>query len=200
MVLLWEYSPKTIHKKENIVTDQIDVDITSEKMPKELKIKLEKLPPFARRYAEYRAKGLKQADASEKAGSNASTRASLSRVGWNTEQLDGVKEYILWLEHKRAKASVIDDLELIDMFRDVYKEAMENGKYADANKAAEHLGNMVNAFGKIKTKEEETSKGEAKKTKNNTKAFTEDREEETIEEKVARLQRLIQQDKKIVSD
>lgn len=166
------------------------VDITAEKMPDALRNKLSNMTSFARKYAEYRAKGLKQADAAQKAGSVANGRQGLSKVGWNTEQQDGVKEYILWLEHKRAKASVIDNLELVQKLRDVYDEAMSAGKYNDANKAIELLGNMIGAFSKEKQKgieKEEYLPQEKKKIKNNTNVFLEETENEGIEERIKRL-------------
>lgn len=123
-----------------------NVDVTQDKMPEALRTKLERLSPFARAYAEFRAKGLKQADAAKRAGSEASSRGSLGRVGYNTEQLDGVKDYILWLEHKRAKACVIEDTEIALGLREVIRDAMRDGKYSEANKALELLGNMIGAF------------------------------------------------------
>lgn len=179
------------------MSDDKQVDVTSEKMPEELKTKLENLSPFSRRYAEYRAKGLKQADAAEKAGSNANGRGALGRVGWNTEQLDGVKEYILWLEHKRAKAAVIDDLELVDNFREVYRMAMADGKYSEANKALEHLGNMIGAFAfKNTQKEDEREQRKDNIAKNNTSAFTQDLDEHELGERASKLQKLMEQVKK----
>ena len=176
------------------------IDITSEKMPEELQTKLENLSPFTRRYAELRASGLKQADAAKKAGSEASTRGSLTRVGYNTEQHDGVKEYILWLEYKRAKASVVDEIEIVQMIRDSYKQAMLDGKYNDANKAAELLGNMIGAFAnKNATKETALNEGKnINSIKNNTKAFKEDNASLEEEDRVAKLQKMLQDAKTIV--
>lgn len=167
------------------------IDITSDRMPEELKNKLANLSSFARKYAEYRAKGLRQPDASLKAGSKAKGRAALGRVGWNTEQLEGVKDYILWLEHKRAKASVIDDLELVDKLREVYDEAMRAGKYNDANKAVELLGNMIGAFAKDKGSNPIAEKHEAS-SKNDTKAFKEEIEGREVDERVKKLQKMLE--------
>ncbi len=180
------------------MTKDTTVDITSEKMPELLKTKLESLTPFARRYAEYRAKGLKQPDSAEKAGSQAEGRASLGRVGWNTEQLDGVKEYILWLEHKRARAAVIDDLEIVDKLREVVDMAMEAGKFADANKALEHLGNMIGAFAYKNAPKEEQEKGTRGKERptNNVDAFTQDLHEAELDARVSKLHRMMKDAKK----
>ena len=173
------------------------IDVTSKKMPEELKTKLEGLTPFARAYAQYRAKGLNQPDSAKRAGSKAKDRGALGRVGWNTEQLDGVKEYILWLEHKRAQEAVIDDLELINGFRDIYQQALLDGKYADANKAMEHMGNMIGAFAYKNvanaTKLENEGKGKREDgPKNNTNAFTQDLDDHDLGERAAKLHRLME--------
>lgn len=168
------------------------------KVPDELRRKLEKLTPFARKYAEYRAKGLKQADAAKKAGSNASDRSSLSRVGWNTEQMDGVKDYILFLEERRATAAVVEDLEIIEKLRTAYDEAIANGKYSDAVKACELLGNMIGAFNAAKAKtsapiskaDGNKEQADAATPKNNTGVFQQDMEDEPIKDRVARLYRM----------
>ena len=176
-----------------------EIDITSDKMPELLQAKLEKLSPFTKRYAEFRAKGLKQSDASKKAGSNASTRKSLGRVGYNTEQQDGVKEYIAWLDYRRAKASVIDDLEIIDKLREVYDNALADGKYSDANKAVEHLANMSGLFEKNKADAKKSSKDNSSfsnsengtennsSLKNDTSSFTDELEGLETEDRLKRL-------------
>lgn len=167
------------------------IDVTSDKMPEELKIKLEKLTPFTRKYAEYRAKGLKQADAAQKAGSKAATRSSLTRVGYNTEQFDGVKEYILWLEHKRAKACVIDDVELINKARDTYEAAMDRDKYGDAVKALDILCKIAGIYDQVSNDAVKNQGNGDKKSKNNTEAFKEDVEHESPEERLKRLQSML---------
>lgn len=189
---------------KSVIKDDYEpkVDITSEKMPEELQTKLELVTPFARRYAELRANGLKQADAAKKAGSQATTRPSLTRVGYNTEQQDGIKEYIMWLEYKRAKASAVDEIEIVQMIRDTYKSAMMDGKYNDANKAAELLGNMIGAFAN-KNATKETALNEGKNLnqhlpKNNTKAFKEDNDDIEEEDRVSKLQKMLQDAKQVV--
>lgn len=171
------------------------IDVTNSKLPEELKTKLENLTPFARKYAEYRAKGLKQADSAQKAGSKASTRDSLTRVGYNTEQQDGVKDYILWLEHKRAKSACIDDVELVDKARDIYNQAMINEKFNDANKALETLCKIAGVFDHSLAKQgaldDSNSSSNKAKSKNNTSVFKEDVEHETPEERLKRIQGLL---------
>lgn len=189
-----------------------DIDLTAEKLPKELKDKLLKLPPRARKYAEFRAKGLSQALAAEKAGSKANPKTgALSRVGYSFEQLDGIKEYIVWLEQRRAQASVIDDIEIVDKLREIYTEAFSNGKFGDAVKAVELMGHMIGAFSMGKgTGTSKAIKDAAESMKHGVKStfggsvvdkyssFKDDYEDETPEEKIKRLQGMLQQAKVVV--
>jgi hypothetical protein len=151
----------------------MDDNNSTEKMPDEIKRKLELFTNLQRRYCEYRARGLKMADAAVKAGSSASDRAGQTRVGWNIEnQVDGAKEYIKWLMDQRAKQACVDDNEIIEKLRRVYDEALDAGRFAEANKAAQLLGDMIGAFdskgnGAVAT--DTSSKGEA--PKNNVGAF-----------------------------
>jgi hypothetical protein len=125
----------------------MDNNNTTEKLPDELRRKLELFTPMQRKYCEYRARGLKQADAAVKAGSSASDRSSQTRVGWNIENtVDGAKDYIAWLMDQRAKLALVDDNEIIEKLRRVYDEALSAGKFAEANKAAQLLGDMIGAF------------------------------------------------------
>lgn len=169
-------------------------------MPDELRFKLEKLQPMARTYAEYRAKGLKQWEAAEKAGSKASDKESLGRVGWYLENLDGIKDYILWLEEQRVSAAMIDDIEVINGLRRVVDDAMKDKKYSDANKALELLGIMAGLLGK-NTKSVETATDVKGKPKNNTSAFKEDQEpseQDSKDERIKKLHKLLQDSKTVV--
>lgn len=169
------------------------MNVHQEKMPEELKTLLEQVSPFAKRYAEFRAKGLKQADAAVKAGSSANGRSAQSRVGWNTEQIKGIKEYIEWLIYSRAKASVVDDHEIIQKLRKVYDEAMMAGKFNDANKALEHMANMIGAFDKNKPSkaQQDIKSSKTEKIKENTKAFTEDLEGQEEDVRLRKLKRML---------
>lgn len=125
----------------------MDDNNTSEKMPDEIKRKLELFTNLQRRYCEYRARGLKMADAAVKAGSSAGDRAGQTRVGWNIENtVDGAKDYIKWLMDQRARQACVDDNEIIEKLRRVYDEALDAGRFAEANKAAQLLGDMIGAF------------------------------------------------------
>jgi hypothetical protein len=121
-------------------------------MPDELKARVLGMNVFQRKYCEYRAMGMVCADAAEKAGSTAKDRQARTRVGWNIEnQNDGAKEYILWLQEQRARAAMVDNNEVIDMLRNVYREAMSNNKFSEANKAAELLGATIGMFAQGKS-------------------------------------------------
>jgi hypothetical protein len=158
------------------------------KMSDDLKRKLEHLTVLQKRYAEYRARGLPQSEAALKAGSKGSTKESLGRTGYNMEQVVGVKEYIDFLILKRASAAMVDNVEIIDKLRDTYEQAMEDGKYGDANKAIEHLMTMGGFSGKSNTSA--TAK-ESKTAKNNIDAFKE--EGDTKAERLKKLQALIKE-------
>lgn len=166
------------------------------KLSEELQAKVDNMTPFQRKYCEYRAKGLKQPDAAEKAGSDAKDRGTLGRVGYNTEQMAGVKEYIQFLQESRARSAVVDNLELIEKLRKVYEEAMSAGKFADANKAVELLGNMIGAFKpQVQSSEGAATGSSAHKPKNNTKAFTEEREDldSPIDDRLSKLQNMMRE-------
>src|ERR1035437_10788315 len=115
-------------------------------LPEDLKVQLENFTPFQRTYAEYRAKGLKQSEAAHRAGSNASDKTARGRVGYQCEQLPGIKEYIFWLQQQRAKVAMIDQTEIIDKLRHVYDGAMLDCKYKDANTSVELLGKLIGLF------------------------------------------------------
>lgn len=119
-------------------------------MSKGLKILVERFTPLQKRYAEFRAKGLTQAEAALKAGSKAGNRQALGRVGYGWEQEQGMKEYIAYLYEKRARMSVLDEIELIEKLRANYELAMESGRVDWANKSLEIMGLMIGAFDKNK--------------------------------------------------
>ena len=113
-----------------------------------LKKKVETMTPLQRKYAEYRARGLSKADSAQKAGSEAGTRAALSRIGYQMEENEdnGVAEYIMFLQTQRARYFVVEESEVIEMLREVYRNSMESGKFNEANKAAELLGSYRNVL------------------------------------------------------
>lgn len=167
--------------------DKIDKDIT---MPKDLKRKVEKMTNFQRKYCEYRGRGLSQPDSALKAGSEAKGRQALGRVGYNQEyQVDGAKEYIAYLQMVKAKSACVSETEIIEMLRDSHRQAMTDGKYGDANKAAELLGSYIGMFGKSNKGKELEDSDNKQKPKNNVDAFKD--VGETTEERKQRLGSLL---------
>lgn len=158
-------------------TNGINVKNPLHDMPDEIAAWVELMSPTQRRYAEYRARGLSQPDAALKAGSKGQTRDILGRVGYNMEaSVKGLPEYIIYLQKKVADAAMLTTAEIIENLRDVYKMAMRDGKYAEANKAMELLGNHLNMYkqqGRQQTTEamEEIS---GRVTKNNVSPFKEE--------------------------
>lgn len=149
-------------------------------MPKELRTTVEAMTPFQRAYAEYRARGFNMGDAAERAGSEAQGRANLTKTGYNSEQVKGVKEYILFLQSQAAQRYAVDESEIIDKLREAYNYALEGGKYGDAIKAAELLGTYVGMFGKNAAAKKEEIDNEKKRTgeiQTNVEAFKDEGED-----------------------
>ena len=141
-------------------------------MSKELKRQVDKMTTFQRRYCEYRGRGLNQPDSAKKAGSKADGRGPLGRVGYNIEAtVEGAKDFISYLQTCKARAACVEEVEIIEMLRSSYRMAMDSGKYGDANKAAELLGNHIGMFGKRLGQQEGSSQQEGSKVKNNVEAF-----------------------------
>src|ERR1035437_1831053 len=63
--------------------------------------------PFQKTYCEHRAAGHTQGEAAKRAGST-SDGSVANRVGYQTENMVGSKDYIKWLEQERLKASTVD--------------------------------------------------------------------------------------------
>lgn len=147
-------------------------------MDKKLKTQVEQMTPTQRRYAEYRARGYNQPDSAEKAGSEASTRDGLGRVGYNWEvNVDGLKDYILFLQMKRAQWFGVEEGEVIEKIRTTFELALEAGKFAEANKAAELLGTYIGMFGKNQTKTGNPNEKERKGAiQNDVEAFKDEGE------------------------
>src|SRR5690606_25894954 len=110
-------------------------------MPQDLKNIVERLTPMQKRYAEYRSKGMKQADAAKKSGSTAKDRNALTRTGYNWEQVDGMKEYIAFLYQKRAESALLDEIEILERVRQAVDHAMDIDRPDWAIKGIELMGN-----------------------------------------------------------
>jgi len=82
-------------------------------------------------------------EAAVRAGSTAKHPAA---VASNTMKLKNVQEAVAWSMKNRIEAAGVDSREVISMLKRVYDTAIENGKYGDANKAAELLGSHLGMF------------------------------------------------------
>lgn len=103
--------------------------------------------PFQKTYCEHRAAGHTQGEAAKRAGS-ISEGAAANRVGYQTENMPGSKDYIAWLEQERLKASTVDVPEIITMLRDVFRESMGSAQFKDANRSAELMAMIAGLIGK----------------------------------------------------
>lgn len=159
-------------------------------MPQELKNIVEGFTPMQKRYAEYRSKGMRQADAAKKAGSSVTDRGALGRTGYNWEQIEGMKEYIGFLYQKRAEAATLDEIEILEGLRKTLDRAMELDRMDWANKTLELMGSMIGAFEKQVPK---AAKGGKMTTdnKNGTDAFKDEGEEVGKDQRVKDIQSLL---------
>ena len=174
------------------ILDNFGVD-----MPKELKTKISSLTTFQKAYAELRGRGLPRPDAALKAGSKATGRKALARMGYQLEtQNETVAAYIRWIVHARAKMALVDDNEVVFKLRQAYDHAMNDGKYSDAIKAAELLGKAAGTFETIKETNKKNNENDVKAgPKNNVNAFKDG--DETQEEKVKKLNRFLKEVTKV---
>lgn len=106
------------------------------------------LTPFERRFVEAYLKCDSGAEAARVAGSNAK---NLEQVAYNTKKRPHVMTAIAVGLNYRIQAAALDDNEVIMKLREVFDAAMEDGKYAEANKAAELLGKTIGLFGNPKS-------------------------------------------------
>lgn len=152
----------------------------------ELQVKISNLSAFQRKYCEYRSKGLTQSLAALKAGSTAQDEAARGRVGYQIEQIDGVKDYIYFLSNERAKITGIDELEVISKLREVYDASMKNEKFQYALGSVELLGMMIGLFSK-------QGKGRNVDTVpvNPVEAFKEEEDQIQSEDRIKQLQTML---------
>ena len=82
-------------------------------------------------------------EAAVKAGSQAKRPENIAS---NIMALPQVEAAIAWGMKNRVEAAGIDSREVVSMLKKVYSEAMDKGKYADANKSAELMGQHLGMF------------------------------------------------------
>lgn len=101
------------------------------------------LSPFALEFVHQYFQSKNATEAVKKAGSTAKRPEA---VASNLMKQPNVAAAIAWGMQRRVEAAAVDSKEVIAMLKRVYDKAMENGKYNDANKAAELLGNHLGMF------------------------------------------------------
>ena len=151
-------------------------------LPPNIQVIFDNLTVFQRTYCEYRSKGLSMATAAEKAGSNGKDNNALKCVGYAIEQLDGVKEYISYLQMERAKVLPVDELEIIARLREVYSSCMLKEEFREANKALELMGTIIGLFGRNKI---------MVKPETGTDSFKDEGGENNTSERIAKLQSMM---------
>jgi len=101
------------------------------------------LSPFQRRFVEAYLKAGSGAEAARIAGSQSK---NLEQVAHNTKRLPEVQIAIAIGMDTRIQAAALDDMEVIHMMREVYHKAIQDKRYAEANKAAENLAKTLGLF------------------------------------------------------
>jgi len=171
-------------------------------LPDDLIKKVEYLSNFQRNYCYWRAKNLPMATSSQRAGSKAKTRDSLAKVGYQIEQIDGVKEFIAHLVSKRSTIASIDENDLLALLKDVYEQSMQDGNWREANKSAETmakcLGMLTRNIHDLGKKETSQATGSGKTDNNeDTSSFTEDLDDigmgDQTSERIERLQTMMKE-------
>ena len=154
-----------------------------EDLPDDLRRKVDQLTSLQKNYCQYRAKGLVMSVCAQRAGSTSKDRGSLSRIGYQIEQMDGTKEYIEFLRGQRSTIASIDENDLMSLLKDVYHRSMKDDNYREANKSAELMAKCLGmltkdviTIGKKDNKATPTADGSP--AKENTDPFHEEDEGE----------------------
>jgi len=77
---------------------------------------------------------------------------SLRQLPYQYLQRPEIKEAIVLTTLRKLEAEGIDRYEIIGMFKDAFNASMAEGKYKEANEAAQHLGTAIGMFSPSKTK------------------------------------------------
>lgn len=101
------------------------------------------LSPFERRFVEAYLKAGSGAEAARIAGSKSK---NIDQVAHNTKRREHVQKAIALGMDTRIQAAALDDMEVIQMMREVYHKAIEDKRYSEANKAAENLAKVLGIF------------------------------------------------------
>jgi phage terminase small subunit len=111
--------------------------------PEEYRKALFKLTEFQRRFVEGYLETGCASEATRIAGSKAK---NTNQVGWNTLNNENVQTAIALGLNTMIQAAALNSTEIINNFRNVFMKAMDEGKYAEANKATENLGRILGLF------------------------------------------------------
>lgn len=128
------------------------------------------LNPFETDFVTHYFSSESGAEAARKAGSTAKRPEA---VAYNTLQRPNVQAAINWGMKNRIAAAGVDSREIVSMLKVVYTEALSAGKFNDANKAAELLGNHLGMF-RTSQVVETAIKSDAHKTSNDKKDLQDD--------------------------
>lgn len=169
-------------------------------MPEELRMKVDGFTNLQRAYCRFRAKNFTMAASASKAGSAAKDSGSLSRVGYQIEQMDGTKDYIEYLKNIRVTSTSLDEEDLMTMLKDIYDQSLHDGNFREAHNAARTMAQCMgmltreqNGAYKAVKKEEDT------KIKENVNAFKDEDEEDAtnvsnqMNERLAKLQTMMKE-------
>jgi phage terminase small subunit len=114
-----------------------------EDKPEEYRKALFQLTEFQRRFVEGYLESGEATEAARIAGSKAK---NIHQVGWNTLNNENVQKAIALGLNTMIQAAALNSTEIVNNFRNIFMKAMEEGKYAEANKATEHLGRILGLF------------------------------------------------------
>jgi hypothetical protein len=132
-------------------------------------------------------------DAAKRAGSSSEDKQALTRAGYQIENIPGVKEYILWLQNQRALVTTVDETEIVDKLREIYRGAITGDKFKEACDAVKLLGMVIGMFGagamgnKVIADKKKLDDG----SKPNTDAFKDGDDENETEDRLKKLQAMM---------
>lgn len=171
-------------------------------MPEDLAMKVDNFTNLQRAYCRFRAKNLTMASSAAKAGSSGKDSASLSKVGYQIEQVDGAKEYIEYLKSIRSNMGSLDEQDLMTMLKDVYDQSIHDGNYREANNAAKTMAQclgMLTREANVAVKQVKAVDTSKQAIKEDVDAFKDEDEEDAtnvsnqMNERLAKLQGMIRE-------
>lgn len=112
--------------------------------PEEYRKALVGLSEFKRRFVEAYLEVGCATEAARMAGSKAKR---LHQVGWNTLNDEAVQIAIALGLNVKIQAAGLSNTEVINNYRNIFQSAMDDAKYAEANKATEGLAKILGLFG-----------------------------------------------------